>query len=155
MATNEQQRRAIGNGNTAQRQGIGTGNAAQRRNIQAQNTAERRGSSIQDDLNRIMKPEKKSGSLSTLEPRGGVAARRGSGTYSGTTSTGTGGGVASPLTEQTSSGVANRDYWPVQMLATTDGLLVFEIHPLKTLRMKDANGADVVFNYAVAGNETE
>lgn len=145
-------RRAGGRANSAERQAIGTNNAAERRTIQTNNTNERRGSSIQDDLNSLIRPEKQAAQLRSVEPRGSAPAQRGSATYQPPKAAVSSGGVASPLTEQTTvvegAVTADREYWEKQILSTTDGLLVLEINPLKTLKMKDANGADVIFNYA-------
>ena len=131
-------RRASGRANAAERQAIGTNNAAERRAIQTNNTNERRGSSIQDDLNSLIRPEKQAAQLRTVEPRGAVPAQRGSGSYvPPKAGTGTGGvGIASPLTE---TSYTAREYWPEQTLLSSDGLLSFKVKPIKKIVQIDAN----------------
>jgi hypothetical protein len=55
------------------------------------------------------------------------------------------GGVASPLTERDAS---VRTYHPAQDVFTEDGTLV-KVYPVKSIRMTDANGNAVDFNYAL------
>ena len=146
MATNEQIRRAIGANNEAARRSIGSGNEAARRNIGRSNIAERTG--LVDDLNRLVNSGAATKTLRTIEPRGPRPAAVGVSTYT-PPATGTGGGIASPLTEKTKvvdgKAVPDREYWPGGYL-TTDGMLVM-LAP-KTVNMTDADGASVVFNYA-------
>ena len=143
------ERRAIGRANAAERQAIGYNNAADRRAIQDRNTAERRGSSVQDDINSLIRPEKQSAQLRTVEPRGSLPATRGSAPYVAPKTSSGAGGIASPVTEKTKvvSGqtVPDREYWPTG-LTSSDGLFV--LPAIKTQNMADANGADVVFQFA-------
>lgn len=144
------ERRAIGRANAADRQAIGYNNAAERRAIQTKNTADRRGSSIQDDLNSLVRPEKQAAQLRTVEPRGTLPATRGSASYvPPKTAAGTGGGIASPLTEKTrtESGltVPDRTYYE-SGYRSSDGLFV--LPAIRTQNMTDANGAEVVFQFA-------
>ena len=82
-----------------------------------------------------------------VAPVGASPAARGRGNY--TPPPATGGGIASPLTEKTKveSGrvVPDDESWPEGYL-TTDALLV--LPAWKTKRFTDANGAEVVFEYA-------
>lgn len=125
MATNEQQRRAIG----------------------ANNEATRR--SFADDLNRLVNPSGTNKTLKAIEPRGARAAKRGASTYTAP-ATGTGGGIASPLTEKlTPSGGSTRTYYEeTSNLYSSDYLLAVEIEPLRSVTMIDANGDEVTLNFA-------
>ncbi|PTQ70348.1 hypothetical protein [Pseudomonas sp. GV071] len=138
------ERRASGRTNAAERQAIGKNNAAERRAIQTNNTNERRGSSIQDDLNSLIRPEKQAAQLRTVEPRGSLPAQRGSAPYVAPKSAATGGGIASPLVEPTAT---TREYFPSAMIPTTDGLAWARFKSVKKVNMTDANGAEVVFEY--------
>ncbi len=52
-----------------------------------------------------------------------------------------GAGIASPLTE------TERLFYDPVVLQTTDSLFAFEIKPVKTIKMRDPNNAEVVFEY--------
>lgn len=56
-----------------------------------------------------------------------------------------GGSIASPLTERDASA---RTYHPAQDIYNEDGTLV-KVHPIKSIRMTDANGSTVDFNFAL------
>lgn len=137
-------RRAGGRANSAERQAIGTNNAAERRAIQTNNTNERRGSSIQDDLNSLIRPEKQAAQLRTVEPRGSLPAQRGTAPYVAPKTNATGGGIASPLVEESA---AAREYFESALIPTTDGLAWARFKSVKKVIMKDANDAEVVFEY--------
>lgn len=154
MATNEQIRRGIGANNEAARRSIGSGNEAARRNIGRSNIAERTG--LVDDLNRLVNSGTATKTLKTIEPRGARPAAVGVATYTAP-ATGGGGGIASPLTEKTRPEtqedgsvlqVPDRDYWPTMIMTTTEGLLVYEVRPLKEWRFTDADGNNVQINPA-------
>lgn len=120
-----------------ERQAIGTANAAARRAIQTANTAERRSSSFQDDLNSLIRPEKKAAQLRTIEPRGSLPVQRGSAPYVAPPSAvATGGGIASPLTE---TDYTAREYWEEKTLLSSDGLLSFKVAAIKKIVQSDAN----------------
>ena len=72
-----------------------------------------------------------------------IGEARGSG-FGGSAS-GSGGGIASPLTEPDAT---QRQYHPSQDVYNQDGTIV-KVHPVKQITMKDAAGATVVFNYAL------
>ncbi|MFI8479635.1 hypothetical protein ACIGCM_03600 [Pseudomonas sp. NPDC078700] len=141
-------RRASGAAMEQQRRAIGTGNEAARRAIGAANEASRRGTAqIVDDLNRLTIPAKEPRRLRTVEPRGLLPAKRGTGNNPPTPiRAGTGGGIASPLTEVESSRIYFEE---VSTFFTNDYLLMVEIQPLQQLKMTDADGQEVVFNYKV------
>jgi hypothetical protein len=79
--------------------------------------------------------------LPALPARGGIPSATATGTATQTTSTATGGGIDSPLTEQSGS------YWPTVQAVTSDGLLQIAYQPIKSVTMKDKSGREVVFNY--------
>lgn len=51
-----------------------------------------------------------------------------------------GGGLAGPLVEK---GYDKREFWPERNIATTDGILVVKVRPVKKMLMTDGTGADV------------
>lgn len=57
----------------------------------------------------------------------------------------TGGGIASPLVE---TAFTDRHYWPVVSITSTDGLLTWEVDPIKKVFFNDALGNGVEIDYA-------
>lgn len=141
-------RRASGESMAKQRRDSGESMAKQRRAIGAGNEASRRGTAqIVDDINRLTIPAKEPRRLSTIEPRGALPAKRGTGSNLPTPiNPGAGGGIASPLTEVEDSRVY---FDEVSTFFTNDFLLMVEIKPLQQMKMTDADGQEVVFNYKV------
>lgn len=105
---------------------------------------QRRAKTLQGDLNALKQPERPTRALSVREQTGGRASTRGVGTWDPSTPAvgDGGGGIASPLTEPLFS---ERTWWDDGWL-TSDGL--FTIPMPKKIVMTDANGAQVVFEYA-------
>jgi hypothetical protein len=135
------------------RQAISAGRAqsseAARRAVGRSLEEQRRGKTLPDDLNSLKPPERKSKTLAVREKTGGRPATRGAGTWNPPTRVGAdGGGIASPLTEQTKvvEGVTvpDRDYYGTRILTSSDGIFTLEVMPIKTLRLKDDAEADVV-----------
>lgn len=118
----------------------------ERRAIGARLEAERRGTdhSIADALTRIIRPETQSRPLRRIDPRGAVAARRGTANYNGEGKQIGGGGIASPLTEPTASA---REYFDSVLIPTTDGLAWARFKSVKRIVMQDDNGAEVVMEF--------
>lgn len=56
-----------------------------------------------------------------------------------------GGGIASPLVE---TAFTDRNYWPVVSMTSTDGLLTWEVDPIKKVFFNDAQGNGVEIDYA-------
>lgn len=54
-------------------------------------------------------------------------------------------GIASPLTEPD---VTAREYHDTQLVTSADGLFTLPVKPVKKLVMADANGAEVVIEFA-------
>lgn len=142
MSTQEERRRAIGRRLTEERQAIGRRLTEERQAIGRRIVEERTGQRIRDDLSRSLPPERPRKTLGAIQAKGalpvqvGVGEWRGGGEASGT------GGIASPLTE---TDAIAREYWPAG-LRSSDGLFV--LPALKTLRLSDANGAEVVVQLA-------
>lgn len=102
------------------------------------------GKSLVDDLRAIQSTNTRERRLSQLDASGGVAAKRGRADYTAK-EVAKGGGIDSPLTELEANG---REYYPDHYsLYSNDTLLSVEIRPLKSLKMKDASGADVELNF--------
>lgn len=141
MATLQEQRRAIGEGMERSRRDIGRNNEASRRAIGKSITEERTGRAVADDINRLTKPPAQRRTLRPVEPVGSLPPSRGRGVYKAPAATGTG-GIASPVTEVSA---ATRTYWPGGW-PSNDGLLV--LPAIRHVQMQDANGAEVVFDYA-------
>ena len=96
-----------------------------------------------EDINAFLNPPRQTRALRTLEPRGGVPASRGTGVYT-PAATGTGGGIASPLTETPNT----RTFHESVIRMSMDGAVFFEVRAAKTVTMTDANGATVLMEYA-------
>ncbi|GLK88324.1 hypothetical protein [Pseudomonas turukhanskensis] len=141
-------RRASGRANEANRRAIGTTNESERRAIGRQNEADRRGTEVVDEINSLVSPLPTKATLRAVPPVGPTAAKRGTGTYKAPAS-GTGGGIASPVTEKTKvvdgKTVPDRVYYAAGF-TSSDGLFI--LPAIKTQNMADANGADVVFEFA-------
>lgn len=140
MATNEQQRRAIGANNEAARRAIGTNNEAARRAIGKRIEAERRGTAVVEDINRLQQPAQPRRTLRAIQPLGALPASAGTGVYKPPPATAGGGGIASPLTEQN---YAAREFHDSRYVFSADGVFVWEFKPLRKIVMTDANGATV------------
>lgn len=103
---------------------------------------------VRDDLRDVAgSPGRRREGLEEVQPRGALAAKRGVGEPKAPASTS--GGVASPFTEKTKveggKTVPDREYWPQGHLSS-DGLFVWPAW--KRVNMTDANGDDVVFDFA-------
>lgn len=139
MATLAEQRAAIAAGMQASR----TSNAAaERQAIHDNMVARRTGRGVQRDLNSLESSKRKSGELKGVEPRGGRPATRSAGAARAEPARTTSGGIASPVAE---SDYSAREWWPAGV-PSTDGLLV--LPAAKKIVMTDANGAEVIFEYA-------
>ena len=147
MATLEEQRRANGERIQNERRANGQRIEAERRANGQRIEAERTGKSVADDLNRLITPTRQRSSLRPVTPVGAVPAGVGRGEY--VPKAPTTGGIASPLTEMTkvASGktVPDNELWPAGY-PSSDGLFV--LPAFKTQRFTDANGAEVVLEYA-------
>lgn len=150
--TNEERRRASGAAMEASRRNSGAAMESSRRAGGDAMIERRTGKSTADDINALVNPTRQRKTLRSVDPVGALPARRGSGTYQAPASSGgTGSGIASPLVEKTKpvegKQVPDRDYYDPVLLPTTDGLAWVKWRSVKTVRMIDANGEDVVMEY--------
>lgn len=134
-------RRASGRAMEQSRRDIGSQIEAERRAIGRQIEAERRGESVVEDINSIVRPPRQPSRLKRLDPVGSIPPQRSSAPYKAPAATGNS-GIASPVTEVSA---ATRTYWPGGW-PSNDGLLV--LPAIRHVQMQDANGAEVVFDYA-------
>ncbi|TLX54862.1 hypothetical protein DN824_20480 [Stutzerimonas nosocomialis] len=151
-AAMEKSRRDSGDAMAKSRRDSGAAMETNRRGSGADNEASRRGQSVAEDLHRLANPPTQRKPLPRVPPVGALPATVGVGNYVPPPAAGNGGGIASPLTEQTrlEAGVPvpDRDYWPNQIMTSSDGLRVWEVRPIRTWRFTDAEGNPVVFNIA-------
>lgn len=136
-----------------ERRASGRAMEANRRAIDGAMRAARQ-STFKRDLNALESgtTARRSGALRSVESRGGVPSSTARVDYTPPASTGGGGGIASPLTEKTKlqdgAPVADRQYYSAG-LVSSDGLLV--LPATKKLTFTDANGAEVVMDFATPG----
>lgn len=143
MATIEELRRGIGTTNEANRRNIGKNNEAQRRQIGRDMIERRTGVKQVDDINALVKQPRQQRTMRRQEPRGGLSGAVGTGTYT-PPATGTGGGIASPLTETPDT----RTFHESIIRPSVDGAVFFQVRAAKTVTMTDANGAAVIMEFA-------
>ncbi len=141
MATLEERRRANGARIEAERRANGERIQDQRRAIGNRMIEERTGKAVADDINSLARPERPRKTQRTIQPVGGLPASRGRADYKEPAAT-SAGGIASPLTE---TGV--REYHPVTLLTSSDGIFTLQVEHVKKLFMTDANNAEHEFNY--------
>lgn len=129
-----------------ERRASGRAMEANRRAIDGAMRAARQ-STFKRDLNALESgaTARRTGALRSVEPRGGVPSSTARVDYTPPASTGGGGGIASPLTE---ASYAAREYWPVEVLTSSDGLLTFRVKPIKKIVQADASSAEVVQQFA-------
>lgn len=141
----ESERRAIGSNNEAARRGIGQRMINDRAAIKAGISAAR-ASTFKADLNALESSPRKQVTLTKRDAKGTRAATVGTGSYKApATTVGTGGGIASPLTE---TSYASREYWGPQSITSVDGLLTFRVLPIKQLTQADADDVEIKQIYA-------
>ena len=141
----ESERRAIGSNNEAARRGIGQRMINDRAAIKAGISAAR-ASTFKADLNALESSPRKQVTLTKRDAKGTRAATVGTGSYKApATTSGTGGGIASPLTE---TSYASREYWGPQSITSVDGLLTFRVLPIKQLTQADADDVEIKQIYA-------
>lgn len=137
----ESDRRAIGARNEAERRGIGQRMINDRAAIKAGISAAR-ASTFKADLNTLETSPRKQATLSQREAKGPRPATVGTGTYKAPAAKGgTGGGVASPFTEQS---YAEREWYEEKTIYSSDGLLSFRVKAIKKLRQTDADDGEVL-----------
>ncbi len=105
-----------------------------------------RASTFKADLNALESSPRKQVTLTNREAKGTRAATVGTGIYKAPAAKGTGGGIASPLTE---TSYAAREFHPARYLSSSDGLFVWQFEPPKKIVMADANDEEVIQLFAV------
>jgi hypothetical protein len=101
---------------------------------------------VKRDLNRLLDQRERKTPLPTPAPAAGIAAQSGFGTPKPNRLQNPGvGGIASPVSEPD---YAQRTYYEPEILTSTDGLFSFLVRRVESITMKDANGDEVVFNFA-------
>ena len=91
------------------------------------------------------KPRRGKTAIPAAKPAGAAIGEATGEGRANTDPSGGGGGISSPLNEPD---VGRREYHPAQDVYDEDGTLV-KIHPIKTLYMRDADGNEVKFMYAM------
>lgn len=135
-------RRAIGTRMERERRAADPG--AARRANGARIERERTGAAVQDDINSLVRPVAVRKQLATVPPVGALPAQRGRADYKAPAAASTGGGIASPLTEQS---YAEREWHAEKTLKSSDGLLSFRVKAIKQLRTTDADDVEVIMIY--------
>lgn len=149
--TNEQTRRGSGAANEAARR-AGDGAAARRASGDAM-VERRTGQSQVADINAVVNQPRPRKQLKPVAPRGALPAQTSPGTNTpNPAKTSGGGGIASPLTEQTriEEGVVvpDRAFYAERAFPTSDGIFTMLLKPIKATKFLDANGAEEVRQWA-------
>lgn len=150
--TNEERRRASGAAMEASRRASGAAMEASRRAGGTAMTERRTGKSVAEDIQSLVQPPRQAKPLPRIDPVGSLPPQRGLGTSAPASGGGTGGGIASPLSEVPQSRVYYTEAQS-QSIYSNDYLLSMEVLPLKSLFMTDASGAAVQMNFALPVRE--
>lgn len=142
-------RRAGGDAIEKARRGGGDAMEKARRDAGKQMEATRRGEAVAEDINSLLRPQRKARALPKVPPVGALPSQRSSADYKAPAATGTA-GIASPLIEGAAGEGATlaREYYAGITLTSSDGLISLDVEPLKKLTMRDANGEPVVMEFA-------
>jgi hypothetical protein len=104
---------------------------------------------LADEISKLSSPEKKKNqTLGPARSTKSIEASIGIGKLTVAdvgTGSGSGGGIAPPLTEED---VSQRVYWDDQVSTSSDGLFTIEVSPIQSITLMDANGNPVVINFA-------
>lgn len=103
------------------------------------------GKAFRDDLRALAVSDSDARVLPPAAERAPIPAARGVATYTAPPAASTGGGIASPLTEELYSA---RTYHETSVILSGDFLLGIEIKPVKQITMTDADGQPVLMQYA-------
>lgn len=104
------------------------------------------GRKMRDDMRALAESNRLQRTLPELSKKGPMPEVRGRAVWASKAgSSGGGGGIASPLVEQSYSG---RTYHNASVTLSGDMLLGMEIKPLARITMLDANGDTVIMQYA-------
>ncbi|MCO7558056.1 hypothetical protein [Metapseudomonas otitidis] len=140
----ESERRANGAALEASRRGAGAALESSRRAVGTAMVARRRGEQLQRDLDGLSARGVSQRTLRQVQPRGGISGGISTVHWSESArpAASGGGGIASPVTEVSFDA---RQWWD-DGWKTSDGL--FTIPMPKKITMRDANNAEVVFEFA-------
>ncbi|AQZ96550.1 hypothetical protein ACFSB1_10685 [Halopseudomonas phragmitis] len=110
---------------------------------------QRQGQRLLSDLAGLIPPAREPRQLRQEEPRGAIPGRRGQAEVNLQPGTGEGGGagIASPLTEVSRTYSAEPVFLP-----TIDGSGYFRVRKIDSMTVLDAEGREIVINFAEAGN---
>lgn len=137
----QEERQAIGRNNQDARRAIGQRMVDDRKAIAAGISASR-ASTFKRDLNSLESTPRRTVELSQREARGARPPTVGRGNYVAPPSAAqTGGGIASPLTEQS---YAEREWYDEKTVYSSDGILSFRVKAIKKLRQTDADSVEVL-----------
>lgn len=102
------------------------------------------------DLSQLIPPTREPPTLRREDPLPPIPARRGYIERNAQPGRSAGGGIASPLIEgsETLPAEIERTYHPVETVTSTDGIFVWELRPVASVTMIDANGQEVVLQFA-------
>jgi len=139
MATNEEQRRALGRANQDARRALGQANQDARRQIGRDMIERRTGQQQVQDINALVNQPRQQRTLQRKEPRGGLAGNVGTGVYTPPPASSGGGGVASPLTVQQIVYAEEPSY-----IATFDASGYFAVKMIARLVTLDSEGREIV-----------
>ncbi|YCH23164.1 hypothetical protein M1D96_06570 [Pseudomonas sp. D1-3] len=139
MATNEEQRRALGRANQDARRALGQANQDARRQLGRDMIERRTGKQQVQDINALVTQPRQQRTLQRQEPRGGLAGNVGTGVYTPPPASSGGGGIASPLTVQQIIYSEEPSY-----IATFDASGYFGVKKIARMIMVDAEGRQII-----------
>jgi len=104
------------------------------------------------DLNSILPNKRKRNTLSGGKQKDVIPEKTSFASNAASTAEGSGGGIAEPLTEQTSlngegADLARAYHTTDQVLTSSDGFFTLVFNNVKTINFKDAQGADVAIEF--------
>src|SRR5690554_3922047 len=98
---------------------------------------------IKSDINALIDSDPPRTALPAIEPVGGYPAQRGRSTYAAPQAAGgSGGGIASPLTE------TGREYFEQEAVMSLEGVVAVTVRRTKTLYMEDADSQAVELRFS-------
>lgn len=142
--TNDKARRASGKAMQDARRSGGKAMQDSRRAGGDAMIERRTGKSQVDEINSVVVQPKARKTIKAITPRGPLPAQTSPGTDTPNPKPAGGGGIASPLTEQPGT----REQYPPALRPSTDGAVFFAVSATKRITMTDANGAEVVMEFA-------
>lgn len=99
---------------------------------------------LTDSLRALMEGDANTNTIPAARPRGASPAVTSAAPLPGAAKSGSGSGIASPLTE---TAYAARQWWPERQLTTTDGLVTFVIKPVKEVTFQDQAATEIKLQF--------